>query len=154
MRKLQIAAAALAAIAFCQPVMAQEQASVDPSGVVPAIEGPVGQCELVASENGEGPNSGACISATQGLLGALEGLDPATSDQTITDFVVAIVPLVQNDVCDQADDEIAEAIRLAAAQSSSPDQVGRLLEIADTIAACEVSETAEIVPDPEPASAA
>jgi hypothetical protein len=144
----------VAMVALSQPILAQDEASVDPSGAIPTIDGPVRQCEIVASEDGQGPNAGTCIAATQQLLDALDGVEPAASDQTIADFVVAIVPLVQDDVCDEADDEVARAIRLAAAESSSPDQVGRLLEIADTVAACEGSETAEIVPDPDPASAA
>lgn len=149
-----LSAIAIATMAFILPAAAQDQASVDASGVIPSIDPSVRQCEIVAAENGEGPIAGACIAATKQLMDALQAVDDATSDQTITDFVVAIVPLIQDEVCDAADDEIARAIRLAAAEASSAEQTARLVEIADTIEACDGAVTAEIVPDPDPASAA
>ena len=52
---------------------------------------------------------------------------------------------------------IAQAIRLASTKASDPEQVKRLIEIADTVEACTSSATAAIepeAPEPVPASAA
>lgn len=141
------AAIALAAL----PAFAQDTANVEAPGSVAALDVPyvVGQCELVAGQS-EDSNSydGACISATQAFLDGLVG-DPADVDASITNLVVAIAPLVQDETCNNADEEIAQAIRLASTRASDPEQVTRLIEIADTVAACVETDTAAIEAEPD-----
>jgi len=146
---------AIFVIGLSLPAIAQEQAAIDPTAPLPTIDNAVGQCQIVATGSDDDTSiSGLCIAATEQLLDGLEGRDPAVVDQTITDLVVAIAPLVQDETCNAGDEEIAQAVRLAAAASSTPEQTARLIEIAETIEACEVSQTAQTEPDPDPASAA
>ncbi len=159
MRKF-IFAFAIAAAAV--PALAQETAVVDPSAATPAlsVQQVVTQCELVAADSGGGTSvSGVCLSSTQTFLDGLAGAEPAVLDQNITDLVVAIAPLVEDDICNAADEEIAQAVRLASTKASDPEQVGRLVAIAETVEACTNAATAAIEPEPEvpvarPASAA
>jgi hypothetical protein len=155
MRKFVIALAVAAAAA---PAFAQSTAVVDPAAPVPGIsvQQVVAQCELVAADSGTSA-SGQCVGSTQTFLDGLAAAEPAVRDQNITDLVVAIAPLVQDDVCNAADEEVAQAIRLASTKASDPEQVKRLIEIADTVEACTSSATAAIepeAPEPVPASAA
>lgn len=126
--------------------VAQETALVDPDAALPQIQPVVGQCEIVATDpQGGDPAAGVCITATRGYLSALKGRDPAEADQAIADLVLALAPLAQlSESCDVFDDEVAAAIREAAALSSSPDQQGRLLEISQTIDDCALDATAEV----------
>jgi len=161
MRKFVLAFALAAAAA---PAFAQATAVVDPTATTPAavlsMQQVVTQCELVAADSGgDASPSGQCLSSTQTFLDGLAGAEPAVVDQNITDLVVAIAPLVQDDICNAADEEIAQAIRLASTKASDPEQVSRLVAIAETVEACAASETAAIEPEPEvpaatPASAA
>jgi hypothetical protein len=140
------------------PVFGQDIAAVDPTGPVTDIPGVVKNCELVAGAVDDTSFKGICIGATQKYLDGLVGQDPAAIDQNITDLVLALAPLAQNDeACNALDDEVAQAIRLASTRASTPDQVARLVEIADTIAACDAGTTAaigDLPPGGDPASPA
>lgn len=145
----------LAAAAFSTAGFAQEQAAVDPTVPLPSVTDVVGQCEIVAADAGGAASaSGLCLTATESFLAALEGRDPAVIDQSLTDLVVAIAPLVQDDVCNEADEEVAQAIRLASTMASTPEQIAQLADIADTVAACEGTTAAVEAPEGDPASAA
>ena len=128
---------------------AQDMAAVDPAAGLPSIEPVKGQCEIVAAAPEPGdPTDGMCLAATQTFLTGLSGLPAASSDQSITNLVLALAPLAQDDgICNSVDDEIAAAIRLAAGSSSTPEQQLQLAEIADTVADdCATGATAAIPP--------
>lgn len=152
------AAVVTIALAFVSTASAQETAALDPTATTPAainIPDVVKQCELVAAaEEGSTGIAGACVGSTQTFIDGLTGRDSASVDQAITDLVVAIAPLVQDETCNWADEEIAQAIRLASTKASTPEQIAQLAEIADTVAACDNASTAEIAPEEIPASAA
>lgn len=134
----------------------QDVAGVDPSGSVTDIAGVVQDCSVVAQTEGTGGAGGICISATQAFLDTLTGGEPAAVDQSITDLVLALAPLAQDDgTCNAMDNEVAQAIRLASARASTPEQVARLVEIAATIEEdCGAGATADIAPAGDPASPA
>ena len=132
----------------------QETAAVDPAAPLATLGASdvVTQCQLVAADDND-EVSGACLSSTQTFLDGLQG-EPTETDAQIVDLVVELVPLVQDDVCNSADEEIAQAVRLASERVTDPEQAARLVDIADTVASCEQTETAAIVADAVPASAA
>ena len=150
MRRISLIIVALAG--FATPALAQDTAAVDPDVTTGALGVPevTAQCQLVADDT----SSGVCLSSTQAFLDGLTG-DPAANDQAIGDLVAAIVPLIQDDVCNAADEEIAQAVRLAAARATDAEQIAELNSIADEVEACEIEETADIGPNPPvPGSAA
>lgn len=145
----RIFTAGLVAVLLASSVQAQDTAAIDPdAGAFTSVASVVGQCELVAEEiSGTADGSGPCIGATQSFLAALDGTAPEVADQSITELVVALVPLAQADeACNFVDTEIAEAIRLAASYASTADQAARINEIAATVAACDTGATAAIDP--------
>ena len=149
---------AVAAFALPAAALAQNTAALGPSASVSDIPGVVRNCQLVAGAETDEALRGICIGATQSYLDTLIGLDATTIDQDVTDLVVALVPLAQQDeACNALDDEVAQAIRLASARVSDPEQMARLIEIADTVAACEPGSTAalgDLAPAGNPASPA
>jgi hypothetical protein len=111
-----------------------QTASVDSSGV----GGVVRQCEIVSRTNSQ---LGTCVGSTGSFL---DGVGAAALEDTVADLVLQLVPLAIDDpACDEIDDEIARAIRLAATYSSG-DQAARLLEIADAVDNCDDSLTAAV----------
>jgi hypothetical protein len=155
---LKVIMLAVAALTLPTVGLAQDTASLGPSASVNDIPGVVRDCQLVAGSEDDSSLQGVCIGATQSYLDSLDGQDVATVDQNITDLVVALVPLAQEDeACNALDDEVAQAIRLASARVSDAEQIARLVEIADTVAACDLGSTAaieEVPPVGDPASPA
>lgn len=137
-------------------VLGQDTALVDPAAAVaaPDIPAVVTQCQLVAAgDDDDNSNSGLCLNATQSFLDGLAGGAPDAVDQQIAELVVALVPLVSDDnQCNAADDEVARAVTLASTYSSSPEQAQQLVDIADTVAACDGGATAAVLPDAPEAS--
>lgn len=135
MKRLTIAAATtllLSPMAFGQSTAAIDIGSVD------AV---VKQCEIVANSTPDG----SCVGATGDFLTLVKVTQPASIDDNVIALVVAIAPLAARDArCDALDDEIAEAIRLASTFATDPAQIARLIEIADTVAACQGLETAAL----------
>lgn len=156
MRRRLLAAAALAAATTWMPAtfidiaLAQDAASIN-SAAPTVIEPVVAKCEIVAANPEQAdPTDGICIGATKSFVSSLAGLPAADADQSITDLVVALAALVQQDLaCDANEDEIAAAIRYAATATSNPDQLAQLNEIAQTIDDCSTGATAALdsVPD-------
>ncbi len=151
---LRILMLAVTALSIPAAAMAQDTAALGQTGSVSDIPGVVKNCELVAGAEADDSLRGICIGATQSYLDSLAGLDAVVVDQNVTDLVVALVPLAQDDeACNALDDEVAQAIRMASARVSDPEQVARLIEIADTVAACEPGGTAALGEPPAGAPA-
>lgn len=128
----------------------QDVAAVDPNATLPSIEPVMEPCRVVAADPESGdPAGGICVGATRTFLTGLDGLAVAESDQAITNLVVALTPLAQEDgVCNELDDEIAAAIRLASAAASTEAQQLQLAEIAQTITDDCATGTTAAVPTP------
>lgn len=138
----------IAALAFSGFAQAQV-AAIDPAAILPEVQPVVTQCEIVAASR-DGASSGLCIGATQSMFNGLAKADPAVIDQKATDLVTAIAPLTQTDpACDERDDEIARAIRLASTYVSTPDQLKAFIDIAETIETCTINETSFVTVAPE-----
>jgi hypothetical protein len=120
---------------FSPAAYAQDVAAVDPTVTLPSIDAVYKPCEIVSMNPGDGDvTDGICIGATQTYLAALEGLPVDSKDKAISDMVFRIAPLAQADgVCNKFDDEVAAAVRLAAAATTNPELLAQLIEIAQTI---------------------
>ncbi len=122
-------------------------AIVPPGAPLPDMQTVLDQCSIVDA-------AGACTASTDTYLTALDGagLAPADYSQKLADFVIALTAIAQADqACDTIDAEVAQAIRLAAAQATDPGQVAQFNNIADTVASCSNFATAAIAPPASPA---
>jgi hypothetical protein len=142
---IRISLAAAMLVGFTAGAFAQTISVITPSVSTLDLDGVVAQCTIVANSNGSGGTAGLCIGATSSFLEAMKTSDPGVLDQIVTDLVVRLVPLAQEDeACDIVDDEVARAIRLAATYATTSDQALRLNDIAEAIAACAGGATAAI----------
>jgi len=112
-------------------------APIDP-GLTQAL---IGRCAVVAEEEARGINTrrGECIAGTGEWIAALHPVaaNSADTDTAIADLVVKLAALAQgNQGCTAFNTEIAEAIRLASAASTDPQQKVRIEDIATTIGDC------------------
>lgn len=142
-----LAALSLVAALWSPAVLAQSAPS--------DIPGVLTICAPVISEeyNGDKDRWGECIAAVDGFLKGL-GAPSEAANSTIADLVVALTELYQNDKrCKIEDTELPQAIELAAQLSTDPVQQAQIIEISDTIKACEQFTTAAITAFPVPASA-
>lgn len=142
MSKVLICVAFLAAISF--PALAQDTAAVDPNVPTPDLGPVVSACQTVAAAPELSSPNGPCISATRAFLGALPTPSPA-ADLEIQGLVVELLELSQLfPTCDTFDDELAAAIREAAAAMSDPDLRAQFLDAATSIDDCVVTNLGAI----------
>ena len=144
-KALFVAVAAVGMVAL--PASAQTTALASLNTTVPDASGVVSQCQLVANSNDDTSASGLCIGATQGYLDGISGFDTTTRDENIAELAADLALLVQDGVCNSADDEVARSIRLLSTQSTDSDQIARLIELSDTVAACAEGGTAALGAD-------
>lgn len=124
---------------------AQDVAAIDPTIATPGIAAVVSTCEPLADPENTAAVPGVCLSATQAFLTGNSTLPEAEFNQSITDLVLGLAPLVADPAaCAAAGTEVAEAIRLASSYSTDPAQVEQLISIAATVEACEVERTAAL----------
>jgi hypothetical protein len=130
-------------------VFAQDVANVGPvsTAALPSFDPVVGRCEEV-SQNPEiaDRESGICVTATRAYIASLSGLSPSAVDQKLADLVIELAVLPVGGVqCEEFDDEIAEAIRIASTASADSEQRAQFLEIAATVIdQCGAGRTAAI----------
>ena len=132
-------------------------AAVDPEVSVLDLNGVVANCELVAETQKEdpNPNAGKCVGATQVFLDAAKASSPTGDalDQIIADLIDKLVPLATEDEsCNELDDEVARAIRLASSYATTKSQQEAILGIGDSVAECGGASTSAIIPEEVPAS--
>lgn len=108
------------------------------------------QCKIVSDDPPIADReSGLCVTATRAFIAGITQ-PTAASDEVITDLVVKLaeLPWVVEDQCDEYDDEIPEAIRIASTALIDGKQAERLLEVADTmVEQCGTEGTASISAD-------
>jgi hypothetical protein len=144
---------AVISICISSVATAQDVAAVDPAAAGPTVPGVVADCSASTNADGGVTVVDGCKMSTAAFLDAVRATDPAGLDQSVTDVVLAIVPLAQDDNCDAFDDEIAKAVRLAGTNGSSPEFIGQIDSIGIAVAACDV-ETGAIGLDNDAASSA
>lgn len=131
-------------------------ATIDPNAPLPPLASVQGPCEAMAEDPSiADAQAGPCVSATQQFVAQLaptqrlpasEGaLSPA--DQALSDLVVAIATITQDEICDVRDEELAAAVSVAGEAASDAELRASLLSIAATIREnCEDGTTAAITP--------
>ncbi|MGN6488177.1 MAG: hypothetical protein ACTHLT_10210 [Devosia sp.] len=130
---------------LASPIGVAQSAPTDVPGVI-AI------CAPVISEeyNGDKDRWGLCIAAVQEFLDAA-GTPSAATDATVSDLVVALTELYQdNENCKLVETELPQAIEIAARRVTDEQQTARILEISATIADCQQFRTAAIVAQASP----
>ena len=132
-------------VALSAPALAQDVAAVDPSVTLADVGGVISQCEVVAADPEIADSgNGICITATRSFLAAvLPG-----QEESIQELVVKLLELSQLfPECDEFDDEIATAIREAAAKLPEGSEfLPDFLAAADTIEDCQVTNLGAIGP--------
>lgn len=111
-----------------------------PPTVAPLVQPVLSQCALQDPQ-------GTCIGSSSVYLTSLSAANLAAVDysQNLSDFVIALTALAQSDTeCNVADDEVSQAIRLAASQALDEAQRQQFIQIADTISSCSDFQTAAI----------
>jgi hypothetical protein len=117
-------------------------AAVDANAPTPS--GVVTTCETVSTQ--KTPN-GQCVTATQNFLGELKSasLSPSSTDDSIVDLVDKLGKIaLTRHVCDDANNEVAQAIKLAVGEVTDPDKKKAVTEIGDTIQACQFGQTSAL----------
>lgn len=109
------------------------------------------QCKIVSDDPPIADmDIGICVTATRAYVAGIPQPKNAESDEAITELVVKLaeLPWVTEEQCDEFEEEIPEAIRIASAALVDDDQATRLLEVADTLVEqCGTGGTASISPD-------
>lgn len=143
MQRLLIAA--LICAVLTPMASSQDIAAIDPGMATPGLTAVVATCEPLADPENTEALPGVCLSATQAFLTGNSTLPEAAFNQSITDLVLGLAPLVADPAaCAAAGSEVAEAIRLASSYSTDPAQAEQLVSIAATVEACQVERTAAI----------
>lgn len=114
----------------------------------PELQFTYGECVKVSEDPAIADiENGICVTATRALMVSLVPAPPSDErDQKLTDLVIALAELPRplRQQCEEYEDEIAEAIRIASTTTGNPDQAARFLEIADTLESCQSIQTAAI----------
>ncbi len=135
--------AILFSVAALMTMSTAAMAAVDPNAPTPSAV--VDTCTLVAStaNGGQNPNQGKCIGATGSYLSGFEV--STANDAAIIDLIGKLAPLAaQDNKCNAVDDEIAQAIALAAGKLSDQAKKNQALEISATVKSCQTSNTAAL----------
>ncbi len=127
------------------PGSAQETETAALGPVIADQPAVISNCEKVASDHSIADAvNGICVGAARTFLDALKLETGPGSDQRIADMVVAVVPMSQDDICDEFDREVAQLARVSSESVSTPEQAESLLSIAQTIESCEPELTSAI----------
>lgn len=136
------ASAALVAILFSGAAQA-----ASPLDYAPVYD----QCKIVSDDPPIADmESGLCVTATRAYVAGIPQPLNAASDEAITELVVKLaeLPWVTEDECDEYEEEIPEAIRIASKALVDEKQATRLNEVADTmVEQCGTGVTASISAD-------
>lgn len=130
-----------AALAF--PANALESPGIDPT-TADALET---VCHAVRDAQIQDNSSldGRCVGGTGGFLGGVMQTAPDTIEPVVADVTTRLALLVEEEVkCKLVETEIPQAIRLASTYSKDPEQVERIIRIAETIEACQLGATQAI----------
>jgi hypothetical protein len=106
----------------------------------PGVDAVVATCKsaaTTATSTGK-PTQTQCTVDATALLNSLKSstLSKQEQDKVVVDLIYALVPLTQDGVCNDFDNEVAQIVKFASALASDKDQTAQLLQISDTVATC------------------
>jgi hypothetical protein len=116
---------------------AQDAASTANPATLPTYADVIARCTEVSRDPSiADPNNGICVTAARAYVSDVQGLDAQAVDTALADLVVTLGQLPRGDAngeCTPFADEIAQAVIILSQSSSSTEQRGPIVEIAQTM---------------------